>query len=248
MKPITWSRPVVAPSLGENEVHLWRIDLAQPAGVINQLGPSLEPDEIERANRFHFARDRDHFIVGRAALRAILGRYLGQPPEALRFRTNDYGKPEVEPARLRFNLSHSGDLALCGVTARATIGVDVEQLRALPDAVSIAERFFSRHENEILQTIPAEKQIEAFFNCWTRKEAYIKALGQGLALPLPSFDVTLTPGQPAALLAVRGQPQDDVHRWALQGLIPQPGYVAAFVVEGQVRSINYWDWQPNLWS
>ena len=140
---------------------------------------------------------------------------------------------------LRFNLSHSQGLALYAVTRGREIGVDLECIRPISDAEQIAERFFSAHENAVFRTIPAHEKPKAFFNCWTRKEAYLKALGDGLARPLDEFDVSLAPGEPAKLLRIEGAPQE-ASRWSLNRLEPGSGYVAALAVEGYGYQLKCW--------
>jgi 4'-phosphopantetheinyl transferase len=174
-------------------------------------------------------------------LRAILGRYLGSDPRRLRFHSNHYGKPSLaEPAGwLRFNLSHSGGLALVAVTLDHELGVDVEQVRADLAGLSIAEQFFSPAEVATLRALPEPDRLQAFFNCWTRKEAFVKARGEGLSFPLKRFDVSLAPGEPAALLATHDDPAE-AGRWTLHALSPGPGYVAAVAVYGPIMRVECW--------
>ncbi len=197
---------------------------------------TLTDDEVERAERFHFDKDRDRYIVARGLLRKILGGYVGKKPQKLRFRYSDYGKPELtdeaKGQNINFNLSHSHGLALYGVTRNRGIGVDLELIRADFADEKIAERFFSPREVATLRSLPKEVQARAFFNCWTRKEAYLKALGDGLSRPLGDFEVSLVPGEPAKLLRVGWDPAER-DRWSLQALEPALGYVGAVAVEGQ---------------
>ena len=216
-----------------------------PLQLIQHLRQTLSADELGRAKRFLFERDRRRFIVGRGVLRNILSRYTKENPARLRFRYSKYGKPFLIPPAgqdtLRFNLSHSGELALYAITCRRDIGIDVEQIRSMPDAEQLAERFFSNQENQTFRAVSPEQKDTAFFNCWTRKEAYVKAIGEGLSLPLDQFDVSLAPGEPAALLRARGRPQEPEH-WFLEGLEPAPGYVGGLVVEGSVGRLTRWQW------
>jgi len=206
---------------------------------------TLTLDERARARRFRFPRDRDRFIVARGVLRAILGRYLGVDPGRLRFRYSPYGKPALagpfEDEGIRFNLAHSQGIALYAVSRGREVGIDVEYVRADLADERIAERFFSPREVATLRAVPAEQRREAFFHCWTRKEAYVKARGEGLSLPLDQFDVSLAPGEPAALLSTPGDPPE-VTRWSLQALNPGPGYVAALAVEGNGWRLRCWQW------
>jgi 4'-phosphopantetheinyl transferase len=227
--------PCLAPaawSLTYEEVHVWHVALEQPPECLRTLERLLAAEERRRADRFVFEKDRHHFIVGRGVLRLLLGGYRDTDPARVPFTYGFNGKPALaDGSTLRFNLSHSGGLAAYAFTHGRELGIDVEQLRPLPDAEGIAERFFSRTEREALRALPGELKCHGFFNCWTRKEAYLKACGSGLARPLDEFDVTLRPGEPARLLHVVGQP-DEVTRWSLCELTPPPGYVAALMVEG----------------
>ena len=240
-----WPLPPGDLRLRDDEVHVWRASLVQGASRFEEFRRRLSEDEHARANRFHFQKDREHFIVARGLLRTILGWYLGREPNALRFYYSGYGKPALVETEgldaLRFNLSHSGRFALVAVTRGREVGVDIELIR--PDFVDehIAENFFSPFEVASLRALPADLQLEAFFTCWTRKESYIKARGEGLSLALDGFDVTLTPGEPARLLRTRHDSRES-SRWSLQQLNPCPGYVAALAVEGNDWQLKTWRW------
>ncbi|HSF34169.1 MAG TPA: 4'-phosphopantetheinyl transferase superfamily protein [Candidatus Tectomicrobia bacterium] len=241
-----WRPPPTALALSSAQVHVWRVGLEPDTACVEQLHRSLSADESQRAARFYFEPDRRRFIVARGALRDILGRYLGIPPSELGFCYSSYGKPALArtpgEGRLRFNVSHSHELALVAVTHAREVGVDLEYLRPDIACEEIAEHFFSARERASLRALPAEVKHQAFFNCWTRKEAYIKAHGEGLSLPLDQFDVSLAPGEPVALLATRHDHRD-AQRWSLQALMPGPGYAAAVVVEGQGWHLTCWQWR-----
>lgn len=225
------------------EVHVWRVTpLTRPAGEVAALRPLLSEDEAARADRFRFEHHRGHFVVARAALRRILGRYLGQPARLLRFGYNEYGKPTLPHPPLRFNLSHAGEVALLAVTSGREVGVDVEAVRDDIEGDQLAERFFSPGEVETLMSLPEGLRPRAFFDCWTRKEAFIKALGSGLSHPLDAFDVSLAPGEPAALLRTRTDPLEAA-RWTLRELEPGEGYAAAVAVEGGGWELRCWDFE-----
>lgn len=232
--PSRWDPPPQKLIARKSEVHVWRVALNET--LVKELQPTLAPDESARADRFHFERDRQRFIVARGSLRTILGAYLKKNPAQLSFSYSSYGKPALEGEpdadELRFNLSHANEVALIAVTRGRAIGVDIEFIRPDVASAEIAERFFSPHEIAALRALPEEVQREAFFNCWTRKEAYIKAIGEGMSMPLDQFNVSLAPGSAAALL---GNLRDatEVSRWSLQELALGPGYVAAVAVEGR---------------
>jgi 4'-phosphopantetheinyl transferase len=241
-----WLPPTHHLRLSNDEVHVWRVSLDLPAPHVQSLQQTLAPDELDRTERFHFQIHRQRFIVTRGLLRVILGRYLNIEPNQLHFSYSDYGKPALIPPpaqeALNFNVSHSHELALYAITRNRHIGIDVEYVHPISEIERIAERFFSAQENAVLRTLPQTEKLNAFFKCWTRKEAYIKAKGEGLSAPLDQFDVSLAPGEPARLLNVRGDPQE-VSRWSLQELIPGPGYVAALAVEGHDWGLSLWQWR-----
>ncbi|MBC7944327.1 MAG: 4'-phosphopantetheinyl transferase superfamily protein [Burkholderiales bacterium] len=229
-------------SLTDDEVHVWRAWLDE----LPQSKDVLSTDELQRAARFHFDKDRRHFIAGRAWLRTLLARYLNTDAARLQFVYAARGKPALvdgSGGHLRFNLAHSHGLALVAMTKRREIGVDVECISASVAGPEIAERFFSAAEVIALRSLPVEQQQEAFFAGWTRKEAYIKAIGVGLFAALDRFTVSLTPGAPAALLEVADDPREAA-RWTMRELHPGDGYAAAVAVEGRDWRWCCFDWQP----
>jgi 4'-phosphopantetheinyl transferase len=233
-------------ALGPNEVHIWRIDLVKQDDEIRRCRGLLAGDEIERADRFYFDRDRRRFILARAAMREILSRYTGLPAVDLRFSYGPKGKPELsglEKCEIQFNLSHSSELALLAVTRGLTVGVDIEWIKADFASDDIARQFFSAPEVETLRSLPEGRRAEAFFSCWTRKEAYIKALGEGLSVPLDSFTVAFAPGIAAALLSVTVDPAE-VERWSMYNIVVSEGYKAALVVEGRDHRLKQMEWIP----
>lgn len=240
-----WEAPPASLTLSSTEVHVWRAPLHAEAPRLAQFYATLADDERDRAERFHRQRDRVHYITARGTLRALLGHYLHLAPQQVRLAYNAYGKPELADHRdappLRFNLSHSHELALFGFTHGREIGIDIEYIRPTFAREQIAAQFFSPRENAALRLLPAAQHALGFFNCWTRKEAYIKARGQGLSLPLDQFDVSLAPGEPAVLLQTRDIPQEAA-RWSLRALAPGPGYLAALAVEGQGWQLRTWRW------
>lgn len=242
-----WRLPPEDLALSEREIHVWRACLDQPPVSISALRKALAPDELARADRYRFPNGRDRFVVCRAALRTILGLYLRAHPDHLRLSANSYGKPELaglhSGSALRFNVSHSGDLALLAVGYAREVGVDLERLRpGRPgERMRLAERFFSPAEAAELRALPEDERDDAFTVCWTRKEAYIKAIGRGLSLPLSMFDVTVSPKAAAALLRTAWNPQD-ASRWLLRDLNPGSGYVGAIAVEGGGWRLRRWQW------
>jgi 4'-phosphopantetheinyl transferase len=238
-----WRLPHDHVTLSVRDVHVWRACLTVPASRLADFHAVLADDERNRAARFRNPQHGAHYIVGRGVLRMLLGRYLHQPPQDICFSYSDYGKPCIQDATetLRFNLSHSQELALYAFTHRREIGIDIEYIRSVSSQDQVAGQFFSPNENRALRALPQAQQTIGFFNCWTRKEAYIKAHGEGLSLPLHQFDVTLAPGEPAALLETRVA-SDRADRWALEALQPGAHYRAALVVEGHDWALSTWQW------
>jgi 4'-phosphopantetheinyl transferase len=230
-------------ALPEDEVHLWRADLEVIGGGESRWQKLLSADELARASRFHFPRDRQRFVAARALLRMILAAYLATDAAALSFLYSKKEKPSLGADYLHsgvmFNISHSGGIALLAFTHRREIGVDVEQIRRDSDLEAIARRFFSPHEQKQLADLPAEEKVDAFFRCWTRKEAYIKATGDGLSLPLSQFDVSLAAGETNALLATRPD-ESEAARWRLQEVPAGPDCVAALCVGGRDWKLKGW--------
>ncbi len=245
-----WIIPPLGLKLSGSEVHVWRAELDRSQACEERLLATLTEDEQDRANRFHFKHDRSHFINARGILRDILGRYLDARPDAIRFEYTKYGKPslakEFGGSALSFNLSHSKGVALFAFATGRDLGIDLEWIRADVADEQIAEQFFSDQEVRVLRALEASAQAEAFFNCWTRKEAYIKARGEGLSMPLDRFAVSLKPGDRAALLHTGGGSKE-TSRWKLLELFPGTGFVGALAVEGHDWQLKRWQWdEPEL--
>jgi 4'-phosphopantetheinyl transferase len=215
-----WCSPPNSLTLGSGEVHVWRASLNRTEAQVEILKHTLAAEELRSAGRYRFHKDREHFIVAHGLLRTILARYLDMEPGQLRFCYGPHGKPalEVEPGEdtLSFNLSHSHGLALFAVSRGRELGIDLEYVQAHLADDQIAERFFSPREVALLRGLPKDVQREAFFIFWTRKEAFIKATGKGVSLPLDQFEVSLVPGKPIVLSA-NGTHQE-ASRWSLQAL------------------------------
>ncbi len=239
---LEWPEPPARFALAPGEVHVWAVKLTQPESFVTKLAALLHEEEKERAARFQFEPLRQSFRVSHGALRCILSRYVNTAPEQLRFMHGPFGKPELEPKNaVRFNLSHSGELALLAVALEYELGVDVEALRPVPEAESIARSNFSPNEYETFCGLDQKQKLLAFFNCWTRKEAFIKAHGAGLSMPLDQFEVAFAPDAPARLLRIRGE-ACAAARWTLCALHPADGYAAALAVDARQMKISCWRW------
>ena len=242
---IEWSSPAATPGLADREIHVWRASLSTDEPTLRRLEATLADQEKARAARFVFERDRDRYVAARGILRDLLGQYLRCAPQSVEFVYGPHGKPALAGAALRpaicFNLSHSHGLAVVAIGREQEVGIDVELIRAEFASEAIAKRYFSAKEIDELSRLPAELRTEGFFLCWTRKEAYIKAKGNGLQIPLDSFDVSLSPGRPATLSSV------DEPRWGIESFVPsqisERRFAAAVVAEGKGWRTRYWEWK-----
>jgi 4'-phosphopantetheinyl transferase len=227
------------------EVHVWVANAGVSQSLLATLASNLSSDERNRASKFRFERDRNQYVFSQGVLRAILAAYLGSSGNRIMFNSNSFGKPSLMDGLtdlpLTFNLSHSKGLVIIGVAVGLHLGVDVELVQPLADMESIARQYFTGDEQGLLQTCTAERKDEAFFVCWTRKEAYIKAVGKGLSIPLDSFDVSMPLGSPGRSLPATAD-LPEVEKWFLQDLtLPSP-YVGALVVEGNEVNVSYTTW------
>jgi 4'-phosphopantetheinyl transferase len=224
----------ITPPLGEGEIHVWCRPLDRETASVEAFSGLLSADEQYRARRFRFERDRNEFIVSRGTLRTLLAAYQGIPAGQLQFAYSAFGRPSLIERKnftpIEFNISHSGGVTLLAFSRSRRIGIDIEEGRRDFDPTDIAEKFFSQSERSALRDLPPDLRYEAFFCCWTRKEAFIKALGEGLSHPLDAFDVSLTRGVTAALLATRPN-ADEVARWALRDIAAPEGYLASLAIE-----------------
>ena len=229
-----------------HEGHLWRVELDPPTAALDDLAACLSAEERQRADRFVRESDRRRFTVSHAALRNILGRCLDIAPEKVAFTTTPGGKPELAPqfhsSEVRFNLSHSHELALAAVTLGGEVGVDLEHVRPICELKNIVGRYFTCQEQAQWHAMAEQERLPAFFRCWTRKEAYLKARGVGLSGGLDRFEVTLAPDQPARLVRDLDRP-DATERWRLYDLSPCEGYMAACAVERGAEKISVFDWK-----
>ena len=242
--PADWATAQAPIAIGPHEVHVWRARLDPPPTALRQLEATLSRDELERAARFRFPIHRDRFVARRSVLRLLLAGYLRLPPADVRITYTEYGKPVLAPGHttdVRFNLSSSDHLALYAFARGLNLGVDVERIRPGIPEESVAERFFAPAEVAALRALPQSHQPAAFFDCWARKEAYVKAQGMGLSLALDSFEVSFGDGGPARLLRTVHDPQE-AGRWTMQALDPAPGFAGALVHEGPPCPLQFWQW------
>jgi 4'-phosphopantetheinyl transferase len=237
--------------LGSDEVHVWRIPLETTAAELVLLEATLSADERARAARHRFRADRELFVARRGRLRLILSVYLGMAPDQLEFSDGPLGKPALARNRLlgdwEFSQTHSAELSLLALARGRSVGVDLERVRPSRHDAALADRFFSRPETEALRGLPMGLRERAFFAAWVRKEAFLKARGEGLSAPLDSFSVSLDPRRPAELLECCGG-EEERSRWSLRDLPVGPGWVAALAVEGARWQLRCWSWDDEASS
>ena len=238
-RPLLQATSAHSAALTADEIHVWQFPLIHAAAELADYRNLLSRDELTRAARFHFERDANRFIIARAGMRSIMAAYTGSSPYELKFSYSLKGKPSLaQPTSgIRFNLSHSADLGLVAVVLGYEIGVDVEAIRPDVDTDKLAERFFSPRERSTLRALAPDQRVDAFFRCWTCKEAFLKGQGFGLSRSLDSFDVEVDPSRPASLLETRPDPQE-AQRWTLRDIETTPGYAAAVALEGRFSSIK----------
>jgi 4'-phosphopantetheinyl transferase len=244
-----WSIPSRIPVLGQSEIHLWRINLIQTDEDERRLKKSLSDEECNRSAAFYFIHDQRRFIIRRAVLRHLLAAYLDMPAKDVQLLSTLNGKPFINgqngPDGIRFSCSHSADWALVAIGRGNELGVDMEQHRPLVDSRELVNACFSSHEIAEWSALPETLKPHCFFDGWTRKEAFIKALGMGLLLPLKSFSVSLAANQPAGLLNVEND-SEAIGRWSMQSLDVRLGYSGAIVFEGNNIRLQGFDWNSHL--
>ena len=225
-------------------VDVWSVRLDEPARAGSEV-VVLSPDEIARASRFHFEKDRIHFTQCRSALRGLLADYLAIPAAEIRFEYLASGKPQLAAEQnrraLQFNVSHSANMALIAVGSEHRLGVDIEKIRGDVDTTALAERFFSLRERAGLQALPDHLRVPGFFACWTRKEAFLKATGEGLSFPLADFSVTTHPDLDPELEEIKGS-ADDGKQWFLADLSVVDGFRATVARERSLDCLETYAW------
>lgn len=230
--------------MSAGEVHVWSVPLAATAEELAALFATLSVEERDRAARYRHMPSRSEYIQTRATLRALLGRYLGASPGELAFTHSPQGKPLLPGGEWHFNVSHSHGLAVIALTRVGEVGIDVERLRRQPTHLDLAARYFTPAEAAALRRLPREASEEAFFHVWTRKEAFLKAVGLGLSHGLERFEVAVPPDDPARVLHIDGD-RGAGERWSMTALAPAPGYVATLAIEANVRvELREWVSRP----
>jgi len=239
--PVTlWKTGPKNPNFPPETLHIWNIAFPVAPSVQQCLQDILSIEERLRAEQFYFAADKARFIVGRSALRHIIAAYLNIPAREIQFNYAQNGKPELTPPRLHFNLSHAHQCILIAISPDSPVGIDVEYFKHDLDFLAIADEFCSKAEYEKLLTTPDEEKYLAFFRCWTRKEAIIKAQGQGLSFPLKQLEVSFLPQEKVEILSFEDNPS--FHSWKLEELNPRENYIAAIATPKPYKRIFFWHW------
>ena len=241
---ITWSPPPAHCELQGSEAHVWAASLDVSEGDLASFRSLLSTEEIHRAHRFRFDVHRNRFIAARALLRSILADYLETGPDRIEFQYGQHGKPSLadQTRDLQFNLAHSEDLALIAIAGAGQIGVDVERVRVLNDFDELVARFFSTRETQVFHQVPTDEQPAAFFNLWTRKEAWLKATGEGIVRSLKHVEVSFLPGEPPRFMRL---PNASPSEWLLHELSPGPDFVGALAIDSKIESVHCWHWPEN---
>jgi 4'-phosphopantetheinyl transferase len=230
--------PASPPGVHAGEVHIWTMPTQAAEPLVADLERVLSTDELERASRFRFPHLTSAFVITHGVLRLLLAQYLDHRPAGISFDYGVRGKPAVSKnPQLEFNLTHSDGVAAVAVTTGCALGIDLERLRPIPDIEEIARRYFCPEEAAEILPLPPGEREQAFFRCWTRKEAYIKAIGDGLSCPLDSFQVTVQADTPAHLVQIAGD-RVAAAAWTLQDLPLAPDYIAALAYPGRQRAIS----------
>jgi 4'-phosphopantetheinyl transferase len=247
----SWTHTPAAQKIASHQIHIWRAALDATALQTEQLQAFLSADEIARADRFHFEKDRLRYIVARGTLRQILGLYLKSAPHALQFDYTHFGKPflpsETAKIGINFNLSHSGDMVLYAITRGQCVGIDLEKINPTIAIEQIAQRFFSPAEITALHAAPGDQRDQLFFLYWTRKEAILKATGKGVAFPLEKVNVSqqANHGWSPVLLS---DDSEKKQQWFTQDLFPDAGYQAAIAVEKNNCELFFFSGMSDLHS
>jgi 4'-phosphopantetheinyl transferase len=239
----------VSLELDTGEVHVWRASLAQPPAILDRLAATLSSGEREQAQAFRESRLREAFVAGRGIGRAILAAYSATRAEHLQYAYSASGKPSLDPnpRDLRFSVANAGGLAVYAVAIGREVGIDIEPLRTVPDAVALARRFFAPAEVRVIDALPDEERSAWFLSCWTRKEAYLKALGCGLGRPLDAFTVSVDPAAEARLVEDLADPEA-TGRWRFLEIGVLEGFAAALVAEGTVGRVRRHEWSEDAVS
>jgi 4'-phosphopantetheinyl transferase len=244
MEPL-WSAPNKQTQINKGAVHIWRATLDLSSRDIRFFDENLSIDERIKAGHFRFDRDRNRYIVSFGILKSILGLYIGVEPGSVRISYGNHGKPRLSDAdgkrNIHFNLSHSEELAIYVFARDYEVGVDIERIRELPEMNQIVDHYFSASERKVFLEMPSDKRRKAFFYCWTRKEALIKAVGYGLYQPLDKFTVPMAAGESASVPFFKGDSKQ-ASSYVIEDFSPAPGYAGAIALEEKASQFQFCQW------
>jgi 4'-phosphopantetheinyl transferase len=232
----------IIPYLENQTVHVWRLNLPMSKNVMEKFKSTLSADEVVRANNFHFNKHREQFIASRGGLRNILSRYLKILPQDIQLLYTSYGKPYLNHVDLSFNISHSGNDIVCAITKNVCIGIDIEQIKCDMDVLSLAKKIFSEEEYVTFLKMSDKGKLLAFYRYWTRKEAYLKAIGTGLHYPLDQVQVSFSDAEKPKLLKIRDQPFEP-YLWHLEEVILEQACIATLAIRQKYQKIHLWNWR-----
>ncbi len=228
--------------LPEKTIHIWHCNFDYNRDKITKYSALLSKDEQQKASRFKFKKDEDCYIITRGILRLLLASYLKVEVKEIAFKYTSFGKPLLAmESQLKFNVSHSGDLAAFAFCHETEVGIDIEKIKTNFDVLELAQNFFSKNEIIALEKQPKEEQVKAFYRCWTRKESFIKAEGSGLSFPLNKFTVSLNTDYEASLLETHWDSAEK-ENWRLFSFLPGDSYIGALAVRNKFATINYFNW------
>ena len=233
---VEWTITSQPPNLNGEEVHVWRIDLSDIAEAMPKLSQLLSSDEQQKASRYHFEKDRNNFTIRRAVLRKVLSLYMDVTPAELHFIYNNFDKPALEAdTSIRFNASSSRGIGIVAIVLDTRIGIDIEFLDASFSKLEIAEKYFSTDEVRAIGDLQSELRTAAFFDCWTKKEAYVKAVGDGMSHPLPNLAISSEKPGSFSIAAT----SEEEKGWTVKSFIPEENYIASVAYEGGLRTIRH---------
>jgi 4'-phosphopantetheinyl transferase len=239
-KTVDWIKPKDSVIISNSETHVWLLPLELNKRGLEKAKSLLDNHEKTRAEQFYFHRHRNHYIAARGQMRKLLSQYLNVENDRIKFSYNEFGKPYLEKNLIQFNLSHSNKLALFAVNLQYELGVDIEWMKRKSNLLQIGKRFFSTNEYAQLKLLPEKLQRQGFFNCWTRKESYIKARGKGLGISLSKFEVSLIPGESVQIKSTAHEP-DAVKKWKLYAFNPHAEYAAGLTINTNHTQVCFWD-------
>ncbi len=236
---VEWAVTCEPPKLKSSEVHIWRFDLSEFVNTVSEMRQILSADECARADRFHFEKDRTRFVIRRGVLRKLLSKYVSIEPADLRFAHNNFDKPALEgDERIVFNASSSQDVGIVGIAHNAKLGMDVEFVDTTFPHMEIAKRYFSDDEVRALQALPSELRTTVFFDCWTKKEAYVKAIGDGMSLTLPTLTISCEGSEVFSVTAR----SEEMSGWSFESFFVEENSIASIAVEGEPTELHYFKW------